>query len=144
MTDAPATSGLFDWPQVPEATCEPGRLCVLGAPSDRGNEIARGAALGPRTIRRASQALSLPAIRGYDDGDIEPAAAVDPATYLHRLAGAARRAFERGLCPLTLGGDHSITYAPVSVLQEREDICLIWFDAHTDFSPWQGPAAHDH
>jgi agmatinase len=46
--------------------------------------------------------------------------------------------------PLILGGDHSITYAPLSALAHFQDLCLVWFDAHTDFSPWCGRGSHDH
>lgn len=143
MRDADPPHSLFDWP-APGERCASGRLCVLGAPTDQGNAISRGAALAPAAIRRAACALPPPRIGGYDLGDLGRDAGGDPATYLDRLALATADVIARGLCPLTLGGDHSITYAPVSMLQREQDIALIWFDAHTDFSPWSGPAAHDH
>lgn len=143
MSDVGPPRSLFDWP-APGAACASGRLCVLGAPTDQGNAIARGAALAPAAIRRAARALPPPRIDGYDLGDLGRDAGGDPAAYLDRLAVATADVSARGLCPLILGGDHSITYAPVSMLQREQDLAVIWFDAHTDFSPWSGPAAHDH
>lgn len=144
MTDSRANAALFDWPGHAAGLPEAGRLCVVGAPTDQGNAISRGAALGPAAIRRASLDLAPPRTSGLDWGDIERPEATDLVSLLDRLADTAARIFERNLCPLILGGDHSITYAPVSMLQRYRDICLIWFDAHTDFSPWSGQAFHNH
>jgi agmatinase len=63
---------------------------------------------------------------------------------LARLAAATEQVIDRGMRPLIIGGDHSITYAPVSVLQRRQDIGVVWFDAHTDFSPWAEGDVHSH
>ncbi len=134
---------LFSWPGR-EALDIPARsLCVLGAPTDKGNAISRGAALAPSAIRQASLNCEPPKLTCTDWGDVVDNAA-DLGTYLESLSDQVAHILERGLCPLILGGDHSITYAPVSKILERRDICLIWFDAHTDFSPWQGPDSHTH
>lgn len=138
-----AVGTLFDWPAL-QGDGVPGRLCVVGAPNDQGNPIARGAALGPSAIRQASRLLAEPACLGFDCGDIERPNAADPSIYLQTLIAEIERLHAIGLCPLLLGGDHSLTFAPVSVLQRDEDMCVVWFDAHTDFSPWSGAAAHDH
>ncbi len=126
-----------------------GALRVLGAASDRGNAIARGAAGGPAAIRNASIATAA-ACHGIacdgarDCGDVKISAAADPAAVLAALEAAVVRVVDCGGCPLLLGGDHSLTFAPVSVLARAQDLCLVWFDAHTDFSPWPGRGAHDH
>lgn len=147
---APAATTLFGWPA--EARCDApatGALCVLGAPSDRGNAIARGAAGGPTTIRRASLApdasgRTVACDDARDCGDLEVPAAADATTVLAALEAAIAGIVGHGGCPLLLGGDHSLTFAPVSVLSRTQDLCLVWFDAHTDFSPWPGRGAHDH
>ena len=77
-------------------------------------------------------------------GDFDQADAVDHLLYEQRIATWVEWMAQRDLCPLILGGDHSITYAPVAALQQTRDICLIWLDAHTDFSPWQGAHFHNH
>ena len=139
-----ARISLFGWPAAEGAPPSPGSLCVMGAPTDHGNVISRGAAQGPAAIRRASLALASPEPAGVDIGDIDRSDSPDPETFTERVAAAAAAAAGRGLCPLLLGGDHSISYAPVSALQRTRDLCLIWFDAHTDFSPWSGQAFHNH
>lgn len=141
---------LFGWPA--EARVGPpaaGALRVLGVPSDRGNAIARGAAGGPAAIRRASIAPheSCRAVicdDARDCGDVEVPAAADPAAVLTTLEVAVAEIVGCGGCPLLLGGDHSVTFAPVSLLARAQDLCLVWFDAHTDFSPWSGRGTHDH
>lgn len=142
MNGAIPRVSLFDWPDRNRAPAEPGVLCVVGAPTDLGNPIARGAAKGPAAIRKASRLLAPPRVAGCDWGDVEGLANL--ARYLERLAETTKEIRDRGLCPLFLGGDHSISYAPVSVLQAAGDLCLVWIDAHTDFSPWPGTAFHDH
>ncbi|WP_163783752.1 arginase family protein [Myxococcus vastator] len=142
MSGAGPRASLFGWPDRNLAPTEPGMLCVVGAPTNLGNPIARGAAKGPAAIREASRLLTPPRVPGCDWGDVEGPANL--ARYLERLAETTKEIVERGLRPLFLGGDHSISYAPVSVLQSAGDLCLVWIDAHTDFSPWQGAAFHDH
>lgn len=137
-------TALFDWPDGRNGPFEAGGLCAVGAPTDHGNAISRGAAHGPEAIRRASLLLAPPRTGGLDWGDIERSDSTDLASFLDRIAHTTMLIHERALCPLLLGGDHSITYAPVSALQCSRDLCLIWFDAHTDFSPWPGQGCHNH
>jgi agmatinase len=144
MKDEGARISLFGWPGRQPALPDAGALCVVGAPTDHGNVISRGAAHGPAAIRHASLSLAAPALEGVDIGDVDRSDAPDPEVLMDRIAAAAHGICERGLCPLILGGDHSITYAPVSMLQRSRDLCLIWFDAHTDFSPWSGTPFHNH
>lgn len=142
--DSGARLSLFGWPDRRQAPPETGTLCAVGAPTDQGNVISRGASRGPAAIRRASLDLPAPRTRGLDIGDIDQSDSPDLESFLDRIAAATHGISERGLCPLLLGGDHSITYAPVSMLQRSRDLCLIWFDAHTDFSPWSGQSFHNH
>ena len=143
MEDEGARISLFGWPERQLALPKAGTLCVVGAPTDHGNVISRGAAHGPAAIRRASLNLAAPPLEGGTSatsivGLPRPGDVHGP--HRRRDSGIC----DRGLCPLILGGDHSITYAPVSMLQRSRDLCLIWFDAHTDFSPWSGQTFHNH
>jgi agmatinase len=140
--EAPAS--LFGWPDPRRAPLAGEALCAFGAPTDQGNSVARGAACGPAAMRRASRTLSPPQPGGRDWGDVDRSDAPDLETYLDRVAAATHAIRAQGLCPLLLGGDHSVTYAPVSALQRARDLCLVWFDAHTDFSPWDGGTFHNH
>lgn len=137
-------TSLFGWPAPSGAPTEAGAFCIIGAPADHGNVISRGAALAPAMIRRCSGAFAPPRRAGLDAGDVDATDAPDPEVMLSRVSCAIRRLSEAGLCPLLLGGDHSLSFAPIAWFQERRDLCLVWFDAHTDFSPWHGPQAHNH
>jgi agmatinase len=137
----PSLFGWLDWRDDMRDTWA---LCALGVPTDRGNVISRGAARGPAAIRHATLQLAAPPISGLDIGDIDAIDMHDPEQFMRRIATATDWVYQRGLCPLILGGDHSITYAPVSALQQSRDLCLIWFDAHTDFSPWLDQEFHNH
>lgn len=135
---------LFGWPVHPGPGVRSGAACVIGVPADHGNGVSRGAARAPMAIRQAAAAFPRPRHAGLDLGDIPGCAASDLDTVLARLAGATERVMHRGMLPLIIGGDHSITYAPISVLQRRTDIGVVWFDAHTDFSPWSDGQVHSH
>lgn len=137
-------ASLFGWAGWDDGMKESGSLCALGVPTDHGNVVARGAAQAPAAIRDASLHLAPPPIGGLDIGDVDRADARDPDRFVRCIAGVIDWMDDRDLCPLILGGDHSITYAPVWALQRSRDLCLIWLDAHTDFSAWSGHAFHNH
>lgn len=144
MMDGAGNAALFGWPVASAASAGLGRFCAIGVPADHGNGVSRGAAQAPGTVRRAAAHLAPPRHRGADMGNLAACGASDHATVLERLAAFTEQVLERGMRPLTMGGDHSLTYAPVSVLQRRQDMGLVWFDAHTDFSPWREGEGHSH
>ena len=135
---------LFGWKNCLHTAAETGSLCSLGAPTDQGNGVSPGAKHGPVAIRDASLRVEVPKLAGFDIGDIDRPQSMDHNAYLDRIGTAITCIHERDMVPMLLGGDHSITFAPVSVLQGGQDICLIWLDAHTDFSPVTDPQVHNH
>ena len=141
---AAAQTSLFGWSGWRDDASYAGVLCAFGVPMDHGNVISRGASRAPATIRHASSGSSAARDDGLDIGDIGTPNAPDAELVMDRIASVINQMQERGLCPLMLGGDHSITYAPVSALQQSRDMSLIWLDAHTDFSPWSGENFHNH
>ncbi|MDJ0642709.1 MAG: arginase family protein [Erythrobacter sp.] len=143
----PADGGratLFGWPDALAVSPQPGSLCAFGAPSDTGNAISRGAALAPAAVRKASRKHDVPAEFASDFGDVDFRGRTGSAQHLEVTAETVRRIMELKGIPLLIGGDHSLTFAPISLLQETRDICLLWLDAHTDFSPWDGQEFHNH
>ena len=125
---------------------DPGKhpLCMIGVPTDQGNVVSRGAYLAPTAIRKSSmEHLASPPV-GVDGGDVQ---ATDPTSlhsWLKALSKKVRETVDSKRTPLILGGDHALSYAPIEVLQHHEDICVIWFDAHTDFSIWNASYEHNH
>ena len=100
-----------------------------------------GTAAGPAAILAASHQLEL-----YDDElECEPylrygvAAVRQPAiakpvdAALSQLQGLVEAVLDAGKFPLVLGGEHSLTVAPVRVLSARhKDLAILQLDAHAD------------
>jgi agmatinase len=62
--------------------------------------------------------------------DVDPA---DIEVGLRRLEETVEAVAEKGIVPLTLGGEHSLTLAPVAALQRRfPDLSVLQLDAHLD------------
>lgn len=121
-------------------------VMIVGAPFDGGTTYRPGARFGPRGVRMAS-ALT----RGYqpthnldlfehlrcaDGGDI----ACVPMSVERSLAAIEARVAAiagAGAVPALVGGDHTITLAPLRALaRQHGPLGLIHFDAHSDtFGP---------
>lgn len=133
---------LFGWPRAEERSPR-ARVEVIGVPSDCGNGAASGARFGPDAIRRASQGFRLEAA-GVDRGDVDGVHGYDWADVLDRAQQAIEQIVENGAVPIVLGGDHAVSYAAVAALRRHRTLNIVWFDAHTDFSAWQGGRWHNH
>jgi len=100
-----------------------------------------GTRFGPRAILEASRQVEF-----YDEElDLEPfrigiatlgEVEVDPANPgvgLERLEGITASLLEAGIIPFTLGGEHSLTIAPVRALKHRyPELSVLQLDAHFD------------
>lgn len=135
---------LLGWPRGSGSAPRPGSLCALGVPSDVGNVISRGAAQGPGAIRSAGYGRPGPSEFVYDFGDVDFAGATGSAQHIERILSSVRAIVDADAVPLLIGGDHSVSFAPIATIQQQTAICLIWLDAHTDFSPWDGRDFHNH
>jgi len=121
------------------------RIAAFGMPYDLGNAVAPGTREAPARLRSISADHRMAAGDALVDlGDFRLVAGEDPAVILERLGDAAEAIAGEGLLPLMIGGDHSITCPVVERLQRREEIVVLWLDAHTDFHPWDGRGGHSH
>jgi agmatinase len=132
---------------------------ILGIPTDEGTTQHPGARYGPRAIREAStQFPYYKRGRGYydperdrpmladlelrDAGDVEivPTLSQENAK---RTAEAVAGLLARGIFPICLGGDHSVT-ATILPAFAGTPIHLVQIDAHMDFVDRLGgaPATH--
>ncbi|MDO5688891.1 MAG: agmatinase [Tissierellia bacterium] len=130
-------------------------IAILGVPYDTGVGFLSGARLGPRRIREVSTHYARGDVGFYDpDSQTQLLAApikiVDcgDADVLHgeieysfdAIESAVRQILKRGAIPGIMGGDHSITIPIGRALEEAgEDICIIQFDAHLDWTNNVGP-----
>ena len=118
-----------------------GRPTLVGLGYDASSSFLRGAALAPPEIRdafrsRAANGWSESGIDVWaegvigDDGDLE----LPPTAEARALIeGAIRKIVERGDRPLSLGGDHSITYSTVrGVASRAPNLTIVQIDAHPD------------
>lgn len=112
-----------------------------------------GTAAGPAAILAASHQLEL-----YDDelqcepylgfgvaAVREPAIAQPIGAALAQLQGLVEAVLDAGKFPLVLGGEHSLTVAPVRALARRHaDLVVLQLDAHADLRDgYQGePLSH--
>lgn len=120
---------------------ETSRAAVLPVPFERTTSYGKGTMAGPTAILRASQAMEL-----YDEElDGEPylqgiatlppflPEAFDMGEGFAELRAEARTHLERGKFLVTLGGEHSLTQAPVRAARDvYGEIGVVQFDAHSD------------
>ena len=118
-------------------------VAVIGVPFDLATTNRPGARLGPRAIRAASASLAWCRPYAWDFDPFERAHVVDwgdvffdpgqPQLVPEVIREAYRTFTAAGVLPLTLGGDHFISFPILQALQEKHGaLALIHFDAHSD------------
>jgi agmatinase len=126
----------------------PSKLALIGIRYDENSSFNKGAADAPPHIRAAlrSDAWNLTSENGtdlsgdsifFDAGDIEPVAGSDMFTLIEN---SLHTLIADDLTPISLGGDHSITYPIVRALARKyKDLSILHFDAHPDlYDSYQG------
>lgn len=126
---------------VPASSPSNGRPVLIGLGYDASSSYLRGAALAPPKIR---DAFHSPAANGWSEsgvdlwakgvlGDAGDLTLPPSAEARGMIEGAIREIVERGDRPLSLGGDHSITYSTVRGVATREkELTVVQIDAHPD------------
>jgi agmatinase len=138
MPILPTNFGLLE---AADSRYETSRVAVLPVPFERTTSYGKGTSGGPAAIVRASQAMEL-----YDEelgGEpyrqgiatlppfLPESFAMEEA--MAELQAEARRHLEAGKFLVTLGGEHSLTQAPVAAAREvHGEIGVVQFDAHAD------------
>jgi arginase len=113
---------------------------LLGIPFDANSSYLRGAAGAPPKIREALRcdASNLWTELGVDLGTAGAFADAGDLRLRDQDAFAEIEAavgflLEKGECPISLGGDHSITYPILKAFARKySDLTIIHFDAHPD------------
>jgi len=126
----------------PEASdYESSRVTILPVPFERTTSYGKGTTAGPAGIIRASQSMELwdeelqsePYQLGVSTLPFFVPEAFDMAEALAELQAEARTHLESGKFLVTLGGEHSLTQAPVLATREvYGEIGVVQFDAHSD------------
>ena len=125
---------------------KPFKPTLLGIPHDTNSSYLRGAAAAPPLIREAfrcdssnlssESGLELDSASVLDAGDLELRA--DGA--FAGIENAVSELLAKGQSPVSLGGDHSITYPILRALGKRfPGLTVVHFDAHPDlYEEFQG------
>ncbi len=128
---------------------------LIGLPTDQNSSFERGAALAPPAIREAlwSDRGNASAENGLEIGtDIDlvdrgdlPLSDTDIAEDDAKIIQAIHDITEIGAIPLSLGGDHAVTYPLVAAIAAKHGpVSILHFDAHPDlYADFEGnPRSH--
>ena len=131
---------LFDLPY--KQTFDGEDYCIMGVPYDTSVTNRTGCRFGPRAIRNAygaqrlsyeqDNAYKVANLKGMDMGDIGVVLGyVEESMELIRQN--TRKILDAGVTPITIGGDHLITYAELKACAEKYGkVAMIHFDTHED------------
>lgn len=115
---------------------------ITGIPFDSGQSFRTGARFGPEAIRDFSILLRpynpeqdiniFDFISGIDYGDILIIPGYISETY-KKIEEELTPVIEKGIIPISLGGDHSITLGELrAIVKKHGPVALLQFDAHSD------------
>jgi agmatinase len=155
-------AGLVTFAMVPRydpTEAPPPHAAILGIPTDEGTTQHPGARYGPRAIRDASTQFPyykrgrgyydperdrpmLSALELRDAGDVAIIPTL-PEENSRMIGEAVAGLLTRGVFPICLGGDHSVTAAVLPAFAATP-IHLVQIDAHLDFVDRLGGATRTH
>jgi len=154
----------FKAPYMPAPTTAAADVAVIGIPWDQGTTSRSGARMGPRALRETSTMWAfqnglepmydgeagvklLGGVRWADCGDVAIGPMWSAEEYHRAVVERLHSLFAAGLFPVTLGGDHSITYPVLKALSEArqgEPFQLVQFDTHMDYWDEEGGSRYSH
>ncbi|MGV1794838.1 agmatinase [Rhizobium sp. A37_96] len=139
----PRFGGPVTMMRLPAAkTAEGLDACFVGIPMDIGTSNRSGTRMGPRQIRDESRmirpynmatgAAPFERLQVADIGDV-PINTFDLKKSVDIITEFYRGIFRHGAKPLTLGGDHTLTWPILRAVKEKHGpVALIHVDAHSD------------
>ena len=144
--DLPRFAGVPTFMRLPYVSLEAAKIKdvdigIIGVPWDSGTTNRPGPRHGPRQLRDASTMIRaqhpVSGIRPYEkfncadlgDVSINPA---DIEDSMNRITSFYKTIIEKGIKPLTAGGDHLTSLPVLRAIAERGPLGMIHFDSHTD------------
>ena len=144
--DLPRFAGVPTFMRLPHVALDAPKIKdvdigIIGVPWDSGTTNRPGPRHGPRQLRDASTMIRaqhpVSGIRPYEklncadlgDVSINPA---DIADSMARITSFYKKLIEKGIKPLTAGGDHLTSLPVLRALAEKAPLGMIHFDSHTD------------
>ncbi len=119
-------------------------VAFVGVPMDIGASWRAGTRFGPKSIRAESAmirpynmgtgAAPFDSLNCADIGDV-PINTFDLKDSVRRIADFYRGVLGQGAIPMTMGGDHTLTYPILQAIAEKHGpVALIHVDAHADIN----------
>ena len=144
--DLPRFAGVPTFMRLPHVSLDAAKISevdigIIGVPWDSGTTNRPGPRHGPRQLRDASTMIRaqhpVSEIRPYEklncadlgDVSINPA---DIEDSMNRITSFYKTVIEKGIKPLTAGGDHLTSLPVLRAIAERGPLGMIHFDSHTD------------
>lgn len=116
------------------------RFVIFPVPYDHTTSFQQGTRKGPKAVIEASAYMEL-----YDEElNIEPCDAgihtlnlldvsIDADETVNRIQSVVTEILNAGKIPVTIGGEHSVTFGVIKALKEKyNDFSVLQFDAHAD------------
>jgi len=116
-------------------------IAVVGIPMDLGVSNRSGARFGPRAVRNVERIgpyhptfhnVPRSLVRAADVGDVPFRSRYSLEQSLQDIEEYYRVLKSHGIRPLSVGGDHSVTYPILKALGKDAPLALIHIDAHCD------------
>jgi guanidinopropionase len=116
-------------------------VALIGVPMDLGVTNRSGARFGPRAVRTVervgpySHALDeVPrgVLKAADVGDVPMRSRFSLSKSLEDIEAFYKNVVTKKVIPLSVGGDHSVTYPILKALGEKEPVGMVHIDAHMD------------
>ena len=144
--DLPRFAGVPTFMRLPHVSLDAPKISdvdigIIGVPWDSGTTNRPGPRHGPRQLRDASTMIRaqhpVSGIRPYEklncadlgDVSINPA---DIEDSMNRITSFYKTVIEKGIKPLTAGGDHLTSLPVLRAIADRGPLGMIHFDSHTD------------
>ena len=144
--DLPRFAGVPTFMRLPHVSLDEARIQdveigIIGVPWDSGTTNRPGPRHGPRQLRDASTMIRaqhpVSGIRPYEklncadlgDVSINPA---DIEDSMNRITSFYKTVIEKGIMPLTAGGDHLTSLPVLRAIANKGSLGMIHFDSHTD------------
>ncbi len=144
--DLPRFAGVPTFMRLPHVSLDEARIQdveigIIGVPWDSGTTNRPGPRHGPRQLRDASTMIRaehpVSGVRPYErsncadlgDVSINPA---DIEDSMNRVTAFYKKVLEKGIKPLTAGGDHLTSLPVLRALADKGPLGMIHFDSHTD------------
>jgi agmatinase len=130
---------LLGLPAAPNATGLD--VALIGVPMDLGVSNRPGARFGPRAVRSIERigpyhptfrGVPESAVRAADVGDVPFRSRYSLEQSLEDIENYYAALAAQGVRPLSVGGDHSITYPILKALGKKAPVGLVHIDAHCD------------